>query len=381
MVKIKPKHNPPTRHPARVLLILKHKKACIIPTCALLLFLYLQFSINYIKEEQGVKIYDVSHLPQQCQEVATKFHKCQQNSPPLVLACHRKWCSTFGHCDPCAGIGDRTQRMLQFAAMAVDKCVRMEFDYVPLGLNVVSDAVYRDPLGYAGEVLHKRSYDVSARNALDTDKLGKERLYSHFFGSTVSSLKQTYDPCLFHTILQPNVNLQREIDTTLSNLGGVEEKKIGIHFRTGDSIAFGMDFTKDKRVSDLKGSLDKMLKCAQNLSEKLYHTTEVTYYLATDNSQVKDLLPKMDNTTVHTLPIRPSSYLKSEGEKDAWLELYLLSQMDGLVMNPVSSDVNYEGSGGIDMTYEGKIYRVSKLVHLAKHVGFFEDDNVMLCPL
>ena len=346
---------------------------------------------------------DTTGLPAECAEsgVLSKLNQVQgfSHDRALVIACHRVWCNGYGHCEPCSGIGDRTRFALSLATDALERGVPIEIDAPQPGLLLRSDAVYRswyDIVRLFGvklsAVLHWRDYDVSSRN-VNRDEWGMsmKRTYVHMTPSKKKAKKpyhlRTYDPCLFHALFRPDAELQREIDANLNQM--TANKKLGIHLRAGDTVAFDID-NQDVRAVSGNGGLEKavqtMLDCADDLAKKMNSDGKeeqepITYFFATDSAEAKALAVRLiDNrqgsavsAKISTTKINPASYLKGiSGDREAWLEAYILSRMDGLVMNKTPSKQNgYEGTAGGESTF----------AKLATTMGKMSDDHVMKCEL
>lgn len=313
---------------------------------------------------------DLSHVPDRCMDLASRFHYCQQNvdkKQPVVLACHRKWCHSYGHCEPCAGVGDRTLHMLSLVQEALSRCIPVELDYPLTGIQLVSDAVYHDPIfgPFLGNILHRRSYDVTPRT-IDTSTWGEKQAFVHFTPDNYSYA--SYDMCLFHILFRPVPELQKEIDYHRQQMGN---NVIGIHFRVGDAASFGYD-NKDVRTTNVEDSFSRMLACGEELAEKLFAPNEhYTFFLATDNAKVKSLAGAVDDPrySIYQTDIRPALYVSLDAERDAWMEVYLLSMMQGLVVNVRPKN------------YEGKAGRLSMFSKLAKRIGFIDDEAIMECHI
>lgn len=267
--------------------------------------------------------------------------------------------------------------MLSLAAMAHSRCLRVEFDAPERALLTVDDAAYRDTL--LAELLHFRSYgdrllrwkhewsgDAAAWEGPD------ERTYLHgtpdrAVGHWVKGMGQSYeyDPCLFHTIFRPSRAIQADIDNHLATIG---PDAIGIHFRVGDEAAYGID-NKDVRTSGpLEESFAKMMECARRHAEVLLPNKDATFLLATDSLEVKKLAAK-DPSIYMTNRGRPQTWLRVDSDYQAWLEVFLLSRMKGLVGNRRTADSHGTGNP------------VSTFVRLAAKVGFMTDDQFLACTL
>ena len=348
---------------------------------------------------------DTTGLPAECAEsgVLSKLNQVQgfSHDRALVIACHRVWCNGYGHCEPCSGIGDRTRFALSLATDALERGVPIEIDAPQPGLLLRSDAVYwswYDRVQLFGvklsDVLHWRDYDVSSRN-VNRDEWGMsmKRTYVHMTPSKKKAKKpyhlRTYDPCLFHALFRPDAELQRDIDANLNQM--TTKKKLGIHLRAGDAVAFDID-NQDVRAVSGRGGLEKavqtMLDCADDLAKKMnsdgkkeQEPITYMYFFATDSAEAKALAVRlMDNrrdsavsAKISTTKISPASYLEGiSGDREAWLEAYILSKMNGLVMNKTpSKDNGYKGTAGGESTF----------AKLATTMGNMPDDHVMKCEL
>lgn len=346
---------------------------------------------------------DTSGLPAECvkADVLSKLNQVQgfSHDRALVIACHRVWCNDYGHCEPCSGIGDRTRFALSLATDALERQIPIEIDAPQPGLLLRSDAVYRswyDKVQLLGvklsDVLHWRDYDVSSRN-VNRDEWGTSmrRTYVHMTPSKKKAKRpyhlRTYDPCLFHALFRPDSKLQRDIDANLNQM--TTKRRIGIHLRVGDAMAFDID-NRDVRAVSGSGGLEKavraMLDCADDLAKKMKSNDDgdkepITYFFATDSAEAKVLAVRlMDNregsavfAKLSTTTISPASYLEGiSGDREAWLEAYILSKMNGLVMNKTpSKDNGYEGTAGGESTF----------ARLAKNMGNMKDEHVVKCEL
>jgi len=262
---------------------------------------------------------------------------------------------------------------------------------------------YRDKWGSVAELFHFRSYDVSTKEIHldrwgggdgdgDGDENGVaavggggdvvlEDQFVHFIPLHGERIIPTYDPCLYHVLFRPTPKLATEI-TYYSNIFRLNtENVLGIHFRTGDSTAFGVA-NSDVRAagSSLEQGYNRMLECAVTLATKLNiipmidsssssSIEKLHFYLATDNQHVKDRAMKEEKYVIHLTSDKPSAYLKADGDRSAFLELYLLSKTRGLVINQLPKD------------YVGPGTRLSTFAELARNIGFMSDEEIMPCNL
>ena len=134
-------------------------------------------------------------LPPRCIDTARRLDEAQQpgagistTTTRVVFACHRKWCGGPGHCEPCAGIGDRTRFLLSQVQDILDQSSantannnqpRIQIDAPSDGLSVLQSAVYTDPSGWWGEIFRYRSYDVTQRQALAYRPLFHNNNHNH----------------------------------------------------------------------------------------------------------------------------------------------------------------------------------------------------------
>jgi hypothetical protein len=121
-----------------------------------------------------------------------------------------------------------------------------------------------------------------------------------------------------------------------------------------------------------------MLQCADRLATKLFpyrQAEQVTFYLATDSSVVKDLIAKNASVwsqhPIYMTSVQPQAYLRAlSGGQDAWMEIYLSAARQGLVANALPAD------------YDGPVsYAVSMFAQLAQKIGFITDDKFLACSL
>lgn len=319
-------------------------------------------------------------LPRKCFSLLEQLNHCQNSKQKVVFGCHRKWCgSWYGHCEEVNGIGDRTQRMLSMASDAIEKCLRVELDY-PQSQNGIEyrfpqSLEYRDQWGILAEIFRFRSYDVSHRDEGNVDLWGKttDTTYLHF--TPIEYKWHKYDPCLYHIIFQKSKSFQDELDY-YSNLFNLErEKVIGIHFRTGDMTAFGVN-NQDVRAQGmtLEESYKKMLLCAVDQASKLqirpdsngkYH-----FFLATDNKIVKDMAKQDDRFVIYMTSDVPSPYLKASGDRAAYHDLYLLSMTHGITVNVLP-----------EIFHNPLAERVSTFSKLAWNIGFMNDEQLYECNI
>lgn len=324
----------------------------------------------------------IQRIPLHCRDVAQRFLHCQEvGNETWVLACHRRWCDSRigGHCEMCAGIGDRNRFMLMEATEALGKCYRVELDYAHPGELIVDSAIYQDPAGWWGELGHFRSYDIAQRlppNKAHTKvdvRTGRTLRYIPFLPHGYNTFLN-YEPCLFHIFFQPNRRLQHQLDRYNEEINRHGGPSIGIHYRTGDVISYGLN-NSDLRVHDVQLGLDIMIQCAQDLARTRFPGQNVTYFIATDNPILKEQLMMDQQTTNHaptmfTTHVLPYSFeTTGKREEDAMLELRLLAARDGLVMN--ERPKNYTGLADVTSTF----------AQLAKKIGYLKDENVRVCNL
>jgi hypothetical protein len=140
--------------------------------------------------------------------------------------------------------------------------------------------------------------------------------------------------------------------------------------RTHD-LRIGQDQTLDAAIAT-------MLQCADRLAIKIFpdrSPEQVTFYLATDSSVAKNMIAKNSSAwsrhPIYMTSVQPQAYLRAvSGDRDAWMEMYLLAARQGLVANALPAD------------YDGPVsYTVSMFAKLAQKIGFIPDDKFMACSL
>lgn len=320
-----------------------------------------------------------SNLPRQCFSLLEQMNHCQNSKEKIVFACHRKWCGMwYGHCEVVNGIGDRTQRMLSMASDAIEKCLRIELDY-PQSMNGIEmrfpqTLEYRDKWGLIAEIFRFRSYDVSNREGGDDIGFwGKTTQYLHFTPNDYDWHKA--DPCLYHILFKKSESFQAELDY-YSKLFNLEtEGVIGIHFRTGDTTAFGVD-NHDIRAqgSTLQESYEKMVTCAMNQAALLHINPDINgryhFFLATDNQNVKEMARRDERFVIYMTMDVPSPYVKASGDRTAYHDLYLLSMTQGITVNVLP-----------DIFHNPLAERVSTFSKLAWNIAFMNDEQFYECEI
>jgi hypothetical protein len=256
--------------------------------------------------------------------------------------------------------------MLSLVQEALERCIPVQLDYPLPAIQIVSDAIYEDPLWFQS-LLHRRSYGSVESRTVNVKEWGTKKSFVHFEPNN-NYQRKAYDMCLFHILFRPIPAVQKEVDYHLDKMG---KNVIGIHFRSGDQSAFGFD-NKDVRATDIPASFSKMLACGEELASKLFPPNEHhTFFIATDNKEAKKIASahKSDAFNIYQTEELPSVYFRVDGEREAWVELYLLSTMRGLVVNVRPKH------------YEGKAGRLSMFSILAKGIGNLEGDAIMECTL
>ena len=372
-----------------------------------------------------------SSIPERCHATLDKLIQCQKqssssnNKETIVFACHRKWCNSFyGHCETVNGIGDRTKHMLSMVSDAsIDRCLRIELDY-PQGKHGIelrfADFEYHDPWGIIAELFHFRSYDVSDLK-VDVNSWGKKReksskslttrrsggtsqvenngkTFVHFIPSQDQYQFHKYDPCLYHILFKTTSILDTEIQYYSDLIKLHDENVIGMHFRTGDLTAFGLENKDIRTRSDrLIQSYDLMMSCAlahakklgiqpQNNPNDIIHNKgsvgehnvknndapsnqKIKIFLATDNQIIKEKARNDKRFSIYMTEDKPTAYIRSEGDRSAYTDLYLLSKTRGLVVNELPN------------TYDGPAEKVSTFAQLAMTIGFMDDSQLHRCKL
>lgn len=341
---------------------------------------------------------DYSHIPPNCFAYAHAFHRVQATAnSTLVVGCHRKWCQSFGACEPCSGIGSRYRYALSIVEQASLQGVAIQMDAPTQALETLDSVIYRDPYGFLGELLHVRHYG----NAMNESKwhwTGDTRIWSeqgmHYLHMTPVGWKNQrdqdflpdyrYDSCLFPTLLRPSSRLEadlqrhqaqillktsmdKRIDRTTSN-DLMKKHVIGIHLRTGDEAAFGIQANDVRVGKNLTVALHTMMECAETLAPSLgIPKSKVVYYLATDNGEMQSLAKQYYSKVYIALDQTPS--WMDMFDYDAWLDIFLLSRTAGIVANKRVG--SYSGGGD----------SVSTFARLAAKIGFMNESQFLKCPL
>jgi len=164
----------------------KRRWKCILPVLAIAsfarLFIFSSYRILPSPELLFFDSFDPSSsdlgpsIPAQCKDVMQQVYRCQDEATnTIVLGCHRRWCNSFGHCNECAGIGDRffnfgmhhiqhaysgdypglLQQQIPSSILSgnntTNKCnLKVQFDYPCHGLATLKSAIYQDPSGWLG---------------------------------------------------------------------------------------------------------------------------------------------------------------------------------------------------------------------------------------
>mmetsp|Transcript_23937 Transcript_23937/g.27713 ORF Transcript_23937/g.27713 Transcript_23937/m.27713 type:complete len:120 (-) Transcript_23937:14-373(-) len=96
---------------------------------------------------------------------------------------------------------------------------------------------------------------------------------------------------------------------------------------------------------------------------------KIKIFLATDNEFIKERAKNDNRYSIYMTNDKPTAYIRSEGDKSAYLDLYLLSQTRGLVVNTLPEN------------YDGPAERVSTFAQLAMTIGFMDDSQLHKCKL
>ena len=370
----------------------------------------------------------VPNIPAQCKDVIQQVYRCQDEATnTIVLGCHRRWCNSFGHCNECAGIGDRffnyamhhiqhaysgdypgllqqqIPSMMQNSNNTTKMCnLKVQFDYPAQGITTVKSAVYQDPAGWLGELFRYRSYmkigHTEKPQFLPGSTSPPRTIVGHMMSNfdwhsaaTRASLpfKTTdWSGCLFHAYFRPNYYLERDLEYHQTQLNGGTAIKdsdtaiISIHFRVGDGLSFKqLKLHEDVRLSNsktLEDGWEEMKQCARELvnsSPEYSDKKHIRYVLASDSIDVKRLAKNDGDIDVYTTDVTPSNFRQSPSkDADAWMELFLLSRQDGLVMNSVADVKAYKGR----VSYASKGSAFSLLV---EKIGFFRKHQVKVCKI
>ena len=222
-----------------------------------------------------------------------------------------------------------------------------------------------------------------------------------------------YNACYFHILYKPDDQLRRDIEYHRNNIlrptsrsptlvANEERKKlyttIGIHYHTGDTLALGK-YNDDSTANQLISGWNQMYDCSIALMKQLVLNQLDDYdigrfYLVTDSPTVREHVRQLfafENSnssksafstilpfvTVHVVTEdleSNDSFLrggKSGDERSALLELYLLSECDGIVVNTLP----YSGSNGTVVAL------TSPFAALAKKIGFVPNSNFYRCAV
>ena len=120
-----------------------------------------------------------------------------------------------------------------------------------------------------------------------------------------------------------------------------------------------------------------MKKCARDLvnTSPELNKKHIRYVLASDSIDVKRLARNDADIDVYTTDVKPSNFRQNPSkDSDAWLEIFLLSRQDGLVMNSVADMKAYKGR----VSYASKGSAFSLLV---EKIGFFRQNQVKVCKI
>ena len=132
---------------------------------------------------------------------------------------------------------------------------------------------------------------------------------------------------------------------------------------------------------------DRVVRPSEQQLFPTAHT--VAYFVATDNALVKEWVrqeQQQEAITIHEsssqqqqqprrhviymTDLQPESYLRGNGgDRNGWMEVYLLGARDALVANVRPKQ------------YEGHAGRTSFFANLARHIGFMDDKHFKECVL
>jgi hypothetical protein len=116
------------------------------------------------------------------------------------------------------------------------------------------------------------------------------------------------------------------------------------------------------------------MSCAQTFAKQLGITNKnnndkIKIFLATDNQIIKDRAKNDERFTIYMTEDKPTAYIRSEGDRSAYTDLYLLSKTTGIVVNELPSK------------YDGPAETVSTFAQLAMTIGFMDDSRLYKCKL
>jgi hypothetical protein len=339
--------------------------------------------------------------------------------------------------------------MLSQVQEASSDCVRVQLDYPVQDVAVLDTAVYVDPRKWWGYLSRRRSYRVGNIFRKEGEiRVGAPQVYSDRFGRSTNKrrlriaelansrqvsdgearishfapegyIPKDYNPCYFHFLFQPAPSMQSDIARHWNSLMDLHQQRsqddaprimprsweyqppgpgeqlppsLGIHFRTGDVTAFGLNLNDTRvRSGDIMTAWNQMLECADQLARRLFPSIHdsIPYFLATDNRALKehilsgqvpmagpsrstlgDSQDARRTRLIYTTDITPQSFWQAwSGDRDAWMELYLLSMQAGLVVNVLPRH------------YTGHATRTSFFSVLARNVGLMDSSRVQECIL
>lgn len=179
--------------------------------------------------------------------------------------------------------------------------------------------------------------------------------------------------CSFYYLFQKSKIFQKRLNEWKKRLGFHKNIVLAIHFRLGDSVAFKLNYSSDKRFQD-KHDIDIRFECAvtiQKKIEKIFHTRNVVWFLAADSEKMKaDAMEKYGKKVrCITGPIQHIAHPR-KGNEDAalmsmFLDYFLLQEADYRFYATRSSLNN-----AVDFITLGK-----------KNAGRFSDTNKHECIL
>jgi hypothetical protein len=383
---------------------------------------------------------DYDALPSHCQPLAKRFDACQASKaikkrPTIVFACHRKWCNSFGHCEPCSAFADRWRFLLaQIDALSSsytrlmmlllqdpeaneklrlhhrrvanskydDTChVHVKMDAPVAGMLPLASTLYQDPSSWLGELFHFRSYRVRDRQPLlYTDVLSSsKRTHTYFTHFTPSDygINVNYNACYFHILYQPDAALREEIHrhwewmrnpvssssamappfstsvTTIEREFGsttIANATQPIHIIGIYYSQFEDDASMEKE--QVMREWQQLHQCARSSFERRHES--VRFFLATENAFLKQYVRQEEPSvyvTGETVEAHVRRGNRGDDDRQMWLDLYLLSQCDGIVTNAVAL-------AAADNTTN---VRVHPFPVLAKKIGFLSNTEFHQCVL